>query len=540
MRVIAPFILLVLLVPLAQASTESSWTHEFESGYITTKPLVIDDSVFVRISGFWTDDVERPVVVSFDVHSGEERWRYTSQTSLRHDMTPLLFVNSGTGDCGTWDDLLLVGWTDGKITAHAIGNGSLVWQNQTKVELIGITGSMLIENDNVIVPTRTGLSSFCLADGTEVLDVDVGAISWRNGVTATEQGYVFGDESGYLHTVSRNGTFSSVYLGDGKIRHAPLDTRHGLFVHLQTTQGSTMFLNGSIFANAGGSPAVPLLHNNRIFAATSDEWISINCTEQTCIIEAQEPFHSNGELALRSVDFGLEVWAHSNTATGGWGVFNETTFLRMENTSFNTFGTAAPGFGPGVVALGNDAGILKVSFQSMSEPIDKKSKIDFVGALHYVVIVLLFALTCWFGAHRDTKQLVKMCTALLLMVAIVVIPELSLKLAEVSSTKGQAEWNASWPDEWVGTQVIVFEIDGIEHSIGGLERQETVYDLTLLACEELGIDAQIEQQYLGAYLVAFNGSVGDGWEFTLDGSRSPVGMTVAQLDEASIVEWRPV
>ena len=87
--------------------------------------------------------------------------------------------------------------------------------------------------------------------------------------------------------------------------------------------------------------------------------------------------------------------------------------------------------------------------------------------------------------------------------------------------------------------MIVFEIDGVEHAIGGLEPQQTVYDLTMIACDELGIEIEIEQQYLGAYLVSFNGSVGDGWEFTLDGSRSQVGMTEAQLNDMSIVEWRP-
>ena len=86
---------------------------------------------------------------------------------------------------------------------------------------------------------------------------------------------------------------------------------------------------------------------------------------------------------------------------------------------------------------------------------------------------------------------------------------------------------------------VVFEIDGVEHAIGGLEPQQTVYDLTMIACYELGIETEIEQQYFGAYLVSFNGSVGDGWEFTLDGNRSPVGMTEAQLNDTSIVEWRP-
>ena len=538
MRVATLFLVFVLFLPLAQATTESSWTHEFEDGYITTKPLIVDDSVYVRTSGFWTGDA-RPVVVAFDVQSGDEHWRYTSQTSLQHDMSPLLHAEQGSGDCGSWQNLLIVGWADGKITAHSTEDGTVVWENQTEIDLIGITGSMLIEDDQVIVPTRSGLSSFCLANGEEILSVDVGFIGWRNGVTAVEEGFVFGDESGNLHTVFRNGSVSSIHLGDGKIRHAPLDTRHGLFVHLQTDDGSTMFLNGSVLASVGQSPAIPLMHEHRIYAATSDEWISILCDEDTCSIEATEPFHSNGELALRIVGTEVEIWAHSNTVSGGWGVFNQTAFLRIENTSFNTYGTAAPGFGPGVIAFGNDAGMLKVTSESLEASNEEETPADILGGIHYVAIVLLFLVTCWSLAHRDLNQLTKVGSAFLLLIAIAVVPELSLKLAEQTSTNSEAEWDPTWPDEWLGTQVIVFEINGEEHAIGGLERQQTVYDLTMIACDELGIETEIEQQYLGAYLVSFNGSVGDGWEFTLDGSRSQVGMTESQLNDASIVEWRP-
>ncbi|MGB1436801.1 MAG: PQQ-binding-like beta-propeller repeat protein [Candidatus Poseidoniaceae archaeon] len=536
---LALLLLALLMTPLAQASSESSWTHEFESGYISTQPLLVEDTIFVRISGFWTGE-ERPIVAAFEVETGSEMWRYTSQTSLQHDMAPLLFVKGGSGACGTWNDLLLVGWTDGKITAHSPTNGSIVWQNQTEVELLGITGKMALEEDRVIVPTRTGLSSFCLADGTELLDVDTGNIGWRNGVTITEKGYVYGDEFGYLHEVDRNGIVSSTYLGEGKIRHAPLDTRHGLFVHLQTSQGSTMYLNGSNIGIMGASPAMPLFHNDRIYAATSDEWISISCDAQSCSVDSIEPFHSNGELALRIVDSDVEVWAPSNTPSGGWGVFNETSLVRYETTVFDTYGTAAPGFGSGIIALGNDAGILSVQYQATTESSSEPSDIDAVGLLHYLSILLFFLLTCTSFAIKNWQQFAKTGSAFLLVVAIAVVPELSVKLAEQTAFEQSVEWDASWPDEWKETQVIVFEIDGKEHVIGGLEPQDTVYELTELACELLDITTEIEQQYLGAYLVSFNGSVGDGWEFTIDGNWAPIGMEDAQLNTDSIVEWRPV
>ena len=538
MRVATILILTLLMLPLVQANSESSWSHEFEAGYISTQPLVIDDSVYVRTSGFWTGE-ERPLVAAFELQTGNEIWTYTSQTSLQHDMAPLLFVEAGSGTCGAWNDLLLVGWTDGKLTALSPTDGSLVWQNQTEVDIIGITGKMVLDGDQVIVPTRTGLSSFCLADGAQLFDIDTENIGWRNGVAITEHGYTYGDENGFLHEVDRNGNVASTFLGDGKIRHAPLETQHGLFVHMQTVQGSSIYLNGTILANMGGSPAIPLSHNDRIYAATSDEWISLLCDEQSCTVDSVVPFRSNGELSIRIVESEIEIWAPSNTPDGGWGVFNQTSLIRTETTIFDTYGTAAPGFAQGVIALGNDAGILSVSFQAANEPSFDTTETDVVGLVHLIAVLGLFLLTCFVFALGDWQQFVKIGSAFLLVFAIAVVPDLSVKLAEQTSPDRDVEWDSSWPNEWKGTQVIVFEINGTEHAIGGLEPQDSVYELTLLACEYLGISTEIEQQYLGAYLVSFNETVGDGWEFTIDGNRIPLGMADAQLNEDSIVEWRP-
>lgn len=211
----------------------------------------------------------------------------------------------------------------------------------------------------------------------------------------------------------------------------------------------------------------------------------------------------------------------------------------METTTFDTYGTAAPGFAQGVVALGNDAGILSVSLQATGAEPSTASEISIVGVLHYFAILGLFLLTCLVFVSRDGKQFAKFGSAFLLVLAIAVVPELSVKLAEQTTPKGDVQWNDSWPEEWKGTQVILFEIDGKEHVIGGLEPQDSVYELTILACESLQISAEIEQQYLGAYLVSFNGTVGDGWEFTVNGNRVPIGMADAELSDDSIVEWRP-
>ncbi len=39
----------------AQQSSQLIWEKDLQNGYISTKPLVINDQVIVRTSGFWTD-----------------------------------------------------------------------------------------------------------------------------------------------------------------------------------------------------------------------------------------------------------------------------------------------------------------------------------------------------------------------------------------------------------------------------------------------------------------------------------------------------
>ena len=153
-----------------------------------------------------------------------------------------------------------------------------------------------------------------------------------------------------------------------------------------------------------------------------------------------------------------------------------------------------------MVALGNDAGILSVGFQATNEPLSDTKEVDVVGLLHYIAVLGLFIAACSVFAVRDWHQFAKIGSAFLLVLAIAVVPELSVKLAEQTTSDRDVLWDATWPDEWRGTQVIVFEIDGEEHVIGGLESQDSVYELTLLACEFLQISQKLNNSIWGLIL----------------------------------------
>ena len=70
MKRVALLLLLLFLLPFAKADSNRSWEHEFENGYITTQPLLIEETVFVRTSGFWMGE-DRPQISAFEISSGE-------------------------------------------------------------------------------------------------------------------------------------------------------------------------------------------------------------------------------------------------------------------------------------------------------------------------------------------------------------------------------------------------------------------------------------------------------------------------------------
>ena len=63
---------LTMLLPQAAAQPWTlTWEANLGPGYITTAPLVDEEHVYVRTSGFWTGE-ERPEVLAFS-HDGEQR-----------------------------------------------------------------------------------------------------------------------------------------------------------------------------------------------------------------------------------------------------------------------------------------------------------------------------------------------------------------------------------------------------------------------------------------------------------------------------------
>tara|TARA_B100001741_G_C16516802_1_gene582634 strand:- start:79 stop:1467 length:1389 start_codon:yes stop_codon:yes gene_type:complete len=461
-----------------------------------------------------------------------------------------MHVEAGTGDCGDWSEMVIIGWTDGKVTALDIEDGSLVWSSQTEVVTWGITGAMALDGDDVVVPTRQGLSRFCLSDGNENLRVDLPQLGWRNGVTVTNDSYLIGNEEGVVNIVSKSGNVTNISIGDGKIRHAPIQTDAGIIVHLQKDGGSGIYLGEQLLSEEGYSPAIPYQKADDIFFATSEHVIWWKC-ESNCTFQGRTAFHSNGEITLQENQNSTSVWYPGNTPDGGWATGLPGQELEMYATSHDTYTTAGIGFGTnGEMALGNDAGVLMVILASSENTpiVDGREEFEsesedssFQVEPEHFVLVGLVASILVFQYRKDSAMVIKLGVLLVLVISIIALPSISeVWSKEVDElTEAPGDWDDGWPSEWEGTQVVVFELPSGEVAIGGLEGHENVEQLTESAAIQLGIQIEKETFSLGEMIVSFNGQELDGWEFTIDGERSQVGISSAEVGEASVVRWSP-
>ena len=537
------FLLTCFMIPnsVADTSNQESWEVNLENGYISTKPIFVDDQVIVRTSGFWTGE-DRPHVYSFDVQSGIENWRFSNPNSTNHDMSPLLHINPGQGECGTWSDMILVAWTDGRVTALHPDDGSLIWSSITEVVTWGITGAMAQDGENLVVPTRQGLSRFCLSDGTENLRVDLPQLGWRNGVTVTDDSYLLGNEEGVLNIVSKNGTVTNLTLNQGMIRHPPIVTTAGIVSHLQTSSGSAIYLDSELISEEGMSPAIPVRIGSKVYFGTSES-VSVWVCEAECVLEGRSEFHTNGEITIQSSGEGSVMWYPRNTQQGGWGYGIPGEEIQLFSSSHDTYATAGMSFGPnGEMGFGNDAGVLMVfsdkgNLESSQQDENHSSSFQAHPA-HFLMVGLLLGIAySIYNSNRDLTN--KLGVLLILVVAIFALPSVSEMWSdEVNKlTEGPGDWNDDWPASWKETQVVVFELPDREVAIGGLTGYENVEQLTDAAALELGLTIEKESYSLGTMVVSVDGHELEGWEFTIDGERTPVGISQAEVGEDSVVRW---
>ena len=100
-----------------------------------------------------------------------------------------------------------------------------------------------------------------------------------------------------------------------------------------------------------------------------------------------------------------------------------------------------------------------------------------------------------------------------------------------------SEWDESWPEAWLGTQIVVFELPEETITVGGLVGHTSVWSLTQAAAQNEGLPVVTEETGLGLYLLSINGTEGSGWEYFLNGGRGALAVDDAAVDSTVIVRW---
>ena len=556
-RLIAFFLLSLMLLPLVSADQGASswnqenspaWEYDFGTGYISTSPVFVDDKIIVRTSGN-----SEPSVTALEL-DGTLAWKYSNPLSKNNDMSPLVPVNAGVGVCGTWPELLLVGWTNGVIDALHPSNGSVYWSTQTEVAGWGITGAASISEDHVIFPTRRGVGQFCLADGTQGWWAETG-LGWRNGVSIYDGSTYSGDELGTLWKIDSSGNSTSLATFEGKIRHAPLMTQAGLLIHVQSSSSSTVYILDPVSGEvrqqipAGPSPAMPLLNGQYAVVADSMNLQMMKCDVE-CTVVSQIPFHTNGEIGWHNES---HLIAPHNTPDSDWGsfVFDDGQNLTLEliDTGITGYGTSAPLWfssnGVNYTVFGNDKSLLRVYQSNYREEMEVTKDIDWMTQGFVFAAYVLLASSAIFFLNGKKELFLRTSSLLMVLILLLILPELSQVWSEavdqaLPESSTSEVWDEQWPDSWLGTQVVIFEINGKETAVGGFVGYENVFTVTKAAADEVGFSLSVEQTGIGMYISSIDGVEGDGWEYDLDGSKGRLSADNTAIESTSIVRWTPV
>ena len=562
MRIITTFfaILLFLLAPISAAeSNDNTWSSDFtqqwnidyEAVYVSTRPVIIDESIYVRTSSS-TIDNGVPTIYSLDF-SGNQQWGVTNPNSTKQDMSPILSVSAGNGECGNWPDMLLIGGSDGLFQALNPTNGNVIWQHSTEFLNWGITGKATLDGDSIIIPTRTGIDKLCL-DGVLEFSQKLG-LGWRNSPTALNGEYWIGDESGTLWHVSANQSVNSYSLGEGKIRHQPLIIDDdNLLIHLQLPSESELKLldtaTGELttVTKLGPSPAMPETMGQYVITADASYVTLIDCLEN-CQVINQVPFTSNGEI---SIIFDEYIVLPHNSQEGGYGVFaisDEGELYQLDTLNFEDdwYGTAGlSGIernGQKQILVVNDNANLKFLSTDYVLTLDSSNADSNWTTIIAMLLALILISTTSIQLLRERFQ--SAFKFFILFITILVYFSLGdiisawANLVEDSDNSDPDDvWSESWPDKWLGTQVVIFEFkDGLTET-GGYVGHEDVLELTKQATSEQGIDLEISDTSFGKYVVSIDGKSGDGWEYYVNGQAGTISAEYQSIDSNAVVVWK--
>ena len=193
--------------------------------------------------------------------------------------------------------------------------------------------------------------------------------------------------------------------------------------------------------------------------------------------------------------------------------------------------------------LGNDAGVLMaferddmVAAQEIED-----GGVEAMALLGVASITLALTGSAMMAKRSRMNEAWGLLSLSALVVALLMLPDASNAwndvLTETPSTPPDEEWDPSWPEDWLDTQVVVFELPEGTVTVGGLEGHTTVWSLTQEAASQSEIDLLTEDTTIGLYLTSINGTGASGWEYTINGERGNYAIDVAAIESTLVLRW---
>jgi hypothetical protein len=245
-----------------------------------------------------------------------------------------------------------------------------------------------------------------------------------------------------------------------------------------------------------------------------------------------------------------------NTDEGGWGVFSinnssEIILSELYSTKYDWYGTAGPEYqivdGREILAIGNDNGNLQVFTSKIGQSVEEKATES--GYLSQFITFILFIFIATSGIQFIRENYRSSFKYFLIILVVIstfafndIVSAWSSYVSEINDQSQSQEslWDETWPDEWLGTQIVIIEFDNQTLISGGHLNYDNALELTYKAADDLLISVEDSDTSIGKYIESFNHIEGEGWIFFVDGSEAIVSAQYAEIDSDSIVHWKIV
>lgn len=331
-------------------------------GYIDASPVTAGDRVYIATIADWNHPEVVPGVFCYNTTTGAEVWSYPAAS-----------------ECGLTvaGDLLIVGGSDGYLSALDTTDGTLAWSVEADADpgYFGLSSSPLYYDGliYVLTPSDGGLHVYDPADGSEVWSVAFGAwdAGWTDATYFTAPAAVDGvvyfpsNLTGlYAYDTATETEIWNATL-DATIKSAPVIDTASLFVTTETSLCEVSLADGSFIATrtiAGtiGTPALDST-NGLLCVGTGDA--GLLCLD-AADITAAPVWQSASEAAFVSspVIAGDYVYAGTNEEQSSLYAFNagngsavwSYTLPAPEGGNWASFWGSSPAVVDGTLYIGTE------------------------------------------------------------------------------------------------------------------------------------------------------------------------------------------